>query len=203
MKTYGFRLSPDGDTKIGELFAFYGVSGENFSDQMRLFIDNLYEKLLLYKKSTAASEQTSEIKTDMDVITCPLRISLQDSKSGYACVNRPPKMVKLETIEICKVCKALFMGLTDKTKRLGEQVSKQEPASKEEPAPPQDKHAWIRDPNQAKHLGMTWCRDGGILVFPNKCGKCKTPCDKAPATNPFLSDTERLKRQQSPQPSKM
>jgi hypothetical protein len=103
-------------------------------------------------------------------------------------------MVKLETLEICKVCKALFMGLTEKTKRLGEQVSKQEPA------PAEDKHAWMRDPNKAKPLGMTWCRDGGILVFPSKCGKCKIPCDKAPATNPFLSDLERFKRQQGGQP---
>lgn len=194
------RFGLDREKKLGELFAFYGISGDNFSDQLRLFIDESYEKLILYKKSTAASEQTSETKTDMDIMTCPFRIQHQQS---YYCVTKPPKMVKLETLEICKVCKALFMGLTEKTKRLGEQVSKQEPAPKEEPAPPQDKHAWIRDPKQAKPLGMTWCRDGGILVFPNKCGKCKTPCDKAPATNPFLSDIERYKRQQSPQPSKM
>lgn len=67
-------------------------------------------------------------------------------------------MIKLETLDICKVCKAREYGFKDKTKV--------EEAVKEA----QD-HAWIKDPNR-NIKGMLYCYRDGNWVFPSKCEKC-------------------------------
>ena len=109
--------------KLEKLYAFYGIDGEFQSERHSKFIDEIARKLDLYKSSQAASEQPSEQKPDMTEIQCSLRISLSKSESGYGCVNKPPRVVKLDSLEICRVCQALFKGLDDHTKALGSQVS--------------------------------------------------------------------------------
>jgi hypothetical protein len=203
LKPIQARLDDSQFDKLQQLFAFYGVEGENDSEKVRLFIDALYEKLLLYRKSQQASNQSGEQSPTTEELTCEIRIK---EKETYYCVNHPPKMVKLETLQICRICKALFYDLGTKTLAKTETVQNEpvkvgETEPKEEPK--QDPHAWRRDPN--KHMdryGMVFCEhDGGLWAYPSKCHDCKTPCQKAPDTNTHLSQTERLRRAQDSQPS--
>jgi hypothetical protein len=182
-KTFSFD-----PVKLGELFDFYELSGEFFDPKMRLFIDKLYDKMLLYKKSLGLTNQSGEQKPDMNEILCNLRI---EHKSVYYCVNHPPKMVKLETLEICKVCRALFRGLTDHTKALAQEISKPE-----KPSETSDSQAWRHDSTKKlDKYGMVYCHDGGLWVFPSKCDDCKKK------TYANYSDCQR-RRTQEIQPSR-
>jgi len=112
-KTYIFKFDSD---RLHDLFAFYGVTGENNNELLNNFFNSLYEKLILYKKSQT---QPSEQKPLDDELTCKTRIF---SGKSYYCISRPPKATRLLSLDVCKVCLALFRGLTDHTKRLGSQV---------------------------------------------------------------------------------
>lgn len=180
-----FRFDPD---KLGELFAFYGIGGYDFSEQMRLFIDKLYENLNVYKQSPQGSDKSGEQKPDMKEILCKIRI---EHKGVYYCVTKPPKMVKLETLEICKVCQALFIGLTDHTKALGQEISKPE-----KPSEVSDSQAWRHDSTKKlDKYGMVYCNDGGLWVFPSKCDDC------GKKTHAIFSDCQRRRTQEN-QPSR-
>jgi hypothetical protein len=185
-----FRFDP---VKLGELFAFYGVGGDDFSEQMRLFIDELHKKLIVYKNSQQASDKSGEQKPDMKEILCPIRI---EHKGVYYCVTRPPKMVKLETLEICKVCRALFYNLTVKTKGLAQEVAEPVKAGETETIEQLNSQEWRKDPKRKlDRYGMVYCNDGGLWVFPSKCDDCKK---KTYAT---FSDCQR-RRTQEIQPSR-
>ena len=148
------------------MFAFYGINGDDLSDKLRLFIDELHKKLILYKESQQGNNQSGEQKPDMNEILCNIRI---EHKGSYYCVKNPPKMVKLDTLEICKVCRALFRGLTDHTKRLAQEISKPE-----KPSETSDSQAWRHDSTKKlDKYGMVYCNDGGLWVFPSKCDDCK------------------------------
>lgn len=108
MSTKSFRATPEIEQKLNELFAFYGIKGEFESDKLREFINEIYDKLVRYKDSQPSGEKESEQKPDMAAIECKYRISLEKSESGYACVTRPPRVVKLDSLEICKVCRLFF-----------------------------------------------------------------------------------------------
>lgn len=122
-REYSFDFDP---AKLNELFSFYGVIGDSNAELLRNFLGSLYEKLVLYKKS-------SEQKPLDDELTCKLRIL---SGKGYYCVNKPPKATRLLTLDVCKVCLALFRGLTDHTKRLGSQLQQAQKTPTPTPAPP-------------------------------------------------------------------
>lgn len=174
--------------KIGELFAFYGINGDDFQSKHRLFIDELHKKLLLYKNSQVASEQAGEQKPDIDKLTCRLRKPLEDSPSGYGCIERPPRIVTLKTLAICEVCKALGLNLSDKTKRLAEEIEKAQktPDLKQAPEIQQVSKPLEAQATQksgytggytgtpSKHYETTYCPQGGLYVPLEKCARCKT-----------------------------
>ena len=54
---------------------------------------------------------------------------------------------------------------------------------------------WI-EKNKPKNIQQIFCNHDGLWVYPTKCVNCKNPCEKAPATNPYLSDIERYKRKE-------
>jgi hypothetical protein len=104
-------------------------------------------------------------ETPKDVPECKRRIELAGQ---YYCVQTNQRGLmrtkEIPTLEVCRICKLERWKIPESTEvKQTQQI-------------PADKHAWIRDPNKAKPLGMKWCREGGILVFPSKCEKCKTPC---------------------------
>jgi len=174
--------------KIGELFALYGVNGDSFSDKLRLFIDELHKRIIIYKQSLQASEQSSEQKPTNEEITCKLRIALEESPSGYCCVNAPPRMVKLASLEICRVCKALLLNLPTKTKILAEEIEKAQktPDLKQAPEIQQVSKPLEAQATQksgytggytgipSKHYETTYCPQGGLYVPLEKCARCKT-----------------------------
>jgi hypothetical protein len=180
LRTAAFRTSPELEEKLAKLFAFYGVHGDGFSEQMRLFIDELYEKLNRYKDSQQASEQAGEQKPPSEEITCNLRTSLKDSPSVYYCVNAPPRVVKLLGLEVCRVCKALFLNLSTKTKKLAEEIEKAQTAPIQEIAKPPEAQQTQKTGYTggytgvpSKHYETIYCPSGGLWVPLTKCTLCK------------------------------
>lgn len=117
-KVYTTRLDSE---KVNDLFAFYGITGESLNEQFSRFIDTLNDKLILYKKSETVSKQPTDSETPTEELTCKLRISVENA---FYCVTKPPKVTKLLTLDVCKVCLALTRGLTNETRRLGQQIEK-------------------------------------------------------------------------------
>lgn len=174
MKTIAYRIDETLEAIIGELFAFYGINGDNFSDKVRDFFIECHKRTVIQNLSPEAQV------TDLD-LECVNRIFHQ---SSHWCVTRPPKMVKLATLEICKVCKKRKIGLPARPSQQTEKII--EPAKTPEPEP-QKKPIYPK--------GTVYCFDDGIEVWTGKCETCKTPCDQAPDKNPYLSDYQKIKRQ--------
>jgi len=108
-------LVKEREGKLCEILAHYGLKGKNFSDDMRLVIDEIHKLLIIDKRSQAQELQESESKP----FHCLNRIFISEHeakrKKGYWCVDKPPRMVKLYSKEICKVCKARKVGLNERT----------------------------------------------------------------------------------------
>jgi len=115
--------------------------------------DAIIQKLLAYGyrlRDLNISPETKILPKEDESIKCLNRIFHDED---YWCVNKPPKMVKLPTLDICKVCTARKMGLKDKTKVSNQ--AKPLPLSK-----------------NFSGYGMIPCRDGGLWVYPSKCKTC-------------------------------
>lgn len=109
-------------------------------------------------KELKDSAKVDHVENEDENIKCVNRI-LHDG--AYWCVNRPPKMVKLPTLDICRVCKQRKFGLKE--------------GSKVESARKQD-FSWRQNPRRSdlQKAGMIYCsREGGLWVFPSKCQSCK------------------------------
>jgi len=119
----------------------------------------LSDKLLSPREQ--ASEGSGAPDPLPDVLKCRRRIEF---KGNYLCVNKPPKAVELVSLEVCKVCKAANIGLSDSTKL---DVPTEETFNR--PRQP------VTDPDRAdmNKAGMVWCPDGGFWVFPKKCEMCQ------------------------------
>jgi hypothetical protein len=144
----------------------------NINEVIALLIAE-HEFLEREKQNIAPKEQED------DSIKCINRIL---HNGFYWCVHKPPKMIKLETLNICKVCKARRIGLTDSTK-----IEQEVKDAKD--------RAWLRDRNKdMTRYNMTFCERDGLWVFQYKCKECRNPCDKAPETNPFLPLSLREKK---------
>lgn len=110
------------------------------------FIDKNYANL--------SSHELLETSEGIEAPACSFRIFHQ---GNYWCVNKPPKMTELKTLQICKVCKARKYHFSDRTL-----------------AQPQPTPKPITDPKKdLNKYGMVYCSFGGLWVFPEKCGKCK------------------------------
>jgi len=51
--------------------------------------------------------------------------------------------------------------------------------------------------NTPKEIKEIYCKQSGLWVKPTACINCKTPCEKAPPTNPYLSDIQRYHNSQN------
>lgn len=113
MPQLSFRLTEIEDAKLRELWCLYHVDGDNDTDKMRLFIEKLHKTLTFDKVSIEGLETPQELQDILIGLKCPIRI---EHGKAYFCVNRPPKMTKLETLKICQVCKASQLNLPIGTK---------------------------------------------------------------------------------------
>lgn len=94
-------------------------------------------------------------------INCKSRIFFENH---YYCVHQPPKIVRLNTLEICKVCCALKRGLTETTKRLGSEL--QQPK----------KEVYIYARQLAEGSIKKWCQidKQGYKLFDLSCVKTES-----------------------------
>ena len=102
MRQYGFRLSPEHEAKLQEILNQYGLAFDNDTDTFRALIDFLHRKDILNKSSTESPDVQFETLDKDPELSCFKRIKF---KSQRYCVNRPPKMTELSTLDICRVCK--------------------------------------------------------------------------------------------------
>lgn len=129
--------------------------------------NDLIEKLIAIAYNYKELKENPKVETpplEDDTIKCINRIFHDGS---FWCVVKPPKMVKLPTLDICKVCKARKMGLKDSTKIENEVKNAKE-------------RAWLKNPNKGfERYGMVYCQDAGMWVFPSKCEQCSNfNCDR-------------------------
>ncbi len=128
--------------------------------------------------------------SEVQELHCLNRILFQGSNW---CVTKPPKMVQLKTLEICKVCKQRRLGLTEKTLSPSIPVSQ---LAVQKPREPQ----FGTDP---KIDATPYCPQIAMKVYYRKCENCDTPCDKAPDSNRYIPmhdrDRRRLAKESIPQ----
>ena len=123
--------------------------------------DAVLQKLLniaFQFKELKDSVRVDRVETEDESVKCVNRIF---HDGVYWCVNKPPKMVKLPTLDICRVCKQRKFGLKE--------GSKVESARKQN-------FSWRQNPRRGdlQKAGMIYCsREGGLWVFPSKCEHCK------------------------------
>jgi hypothetical protein len=114
------------------------------------------------------------IQKEDDSIKCINRIFFR----GFPwCVNRPPKMIRLETLDICKVCKQRRLGLTESSKVETAQDFKE------------NQPVLYRGKTPLK-AGTVYCSFSGMYVFSAKCDSCKQ----------WSCEVKKKKREQEVQP---
>jgi hypothetical protein len=99
----------------------------------------------------------------------------------YWCVVKPPKAIRLLSLDVCRVCKARKLGLSDSTK-IEEKVKEAQ------------NHAWVKDQKRdLSRYGMIYCSKDGLWVFPSKCetSKClQTDCIHHPSKKKMEKERE-------------
>jgi hypothetical protein len=174
IKQISVRVTRDLEPKVKAVNEFYGINGDSASAKGRQLYMLLYEKLLLYKKSQAVGKPTSESVTPME---CNIRIEVDGS---YYCVSRPPKAVKLLSLRICEVCKAVRYNLPTKT-RLEENVCERESESAQPQPKPQEPRGWRAGlaKDWEKNFGLTradgsmYCPFKDRFRYKHECQECK------------------------------
>jgi hypothetical protein len=104
-KHYGFRLS---DEVIATLTKYAETHNCDKTQALEFFI-SLYP-IILRDEERRQNEQIS-IDNETKEFPCNIRIKIG---LDYYCANRPPKAVKLLSLDICKVCKIRQFGLPSK-----------------------------------------------------------------------------------------
>jgi len=178
-----FVIDGEFEKVLIDLFEFYGINGESNSLKTKELLIEIHRKDIVYKESPEQGEQTSESKINMTEIPCKkllkarLVTKKKVGKEIFYCVNRPPKMTRLETLDICKVCLAVFKhGFTNHTKALAEEIEKAQTAPLQQVSKPPEaqqtqKTGYTGTPS--KHYETIYCPSGGLWVPLTKCTLCK------------------------------
>lgn len=197
MEKRSVRLSSDLQAKESEIFAYYGVQGETYSDKYRDFIIKVHRAMRLNEVSQVPSNPAMHPAENITILRCPLRKHVKkphyDKKTGallwteqkLICVDNPPKHHDLIGIEVCEVCIEKFYGLARKLRAVTAQPTAepvkvgQTPTEEDsEPALPYElafksvadfkKYA-----NITKADGSRFCPFSTTLAYPIDCKKCK------------------------------
>lgn len=177
MKPKAVRLSIDDAAREKQIFDYYGVTGDNPTEQYRDFLKRCHQQIESYRKS----ETVKESEENLTPIFCKLRIS-KATKEGQAffCVTKPPKAVKLVDLQVCKVCCALRynMKLTEKTKVPDTETTTENNFSTEQPIEQttpaityQPVKGW--DAFVIRADGAKVCPFGAAFVYKHNCQQCK------------------------------
>lgn len=123
MPARSVRLTADEETKETEIFNFYGVHGETYSEQYRDFIVKIHKAMRLTVIIDAPDNPAVHPAPNITVRRCPLRktitITHKDKRTGAlwtekqnVCVNNPPQKTVIDDLAICEVCLEKFYGNT-------------------------------------------------------------------------------------------
>lgn len=122
------KLSTEEESKESELFAFYGVQGETYSEQYRDFLTKSHKAMRLAIVVETPDNPAVHPIPNFTNLRCPLRrtitVSHKDQKTGatlwtekkLVCVNNPPQKTVLDDMAICEVCLEKFYGLAKRVK---------------------------------------------------------------------------------------
>jgi hypothetical protein len=173
--------------KIKDFFLQYIGWSENSEKGMSDCFIEYVEKLILNRNSLAAQLPASEKETDIEDLPQTkedLIQKLKEKQDPYARIEIPciygvwheeKQMVECQRFLKTKQ-KIVYISL-DGCKKCYK------------------RRQWI-EKNKPKNIQQIFCNHDGLWVYPTKCVNCKNPCEKAPATNPYLSDIERYKRKE-------
>jgi hypothetical protein len=145
-----FRLS-DEDYGILEKYA-QGHSLPNTTEALEQILTGLLSPVDPIKEPSSSGAS--------DPLPCRRRIEFEEK---HLCVNRPPKAVELLSLEICNVCKAVNVGLEDRTKV---EVPTEETFDR-------GRQPITNPKTDMTKAGMRYCADGGLWVFAKKCEMCR------------------------------
>ena len=194
MTARSIRLSADDETKESEIFAFYGVQGETYSEQYRDFIVKIHKAMRLDVVIETPDNPAVHPAPNITVMRCPLRKTLtvahKDKKTGailwsekkLICVNNPPQKTFLDGSEICEVCLAKFYGLAKKLRAANpDSLSAPKQKSQQEETPitqPIDIPAATRQLFLAHYDGKKHCPFSGDRILSQTCYVCSTQNSK-------------------------
>jgi 5-formyltetrahydrofolate cyclo-ligase len=141
--------------KISE--QIHGILNRIKREKRKKNLDDVIKLLISEHDSLKNVEIKEPMEKEDDSIKCINRILHRDS---HWCVNRPPKMTRLETLDICKVCKQRRLGLTESSKVEIPQPQKE------------NQHLFYKGKEPLK-AGTVYCSFSGMYVFSAKCDGCK------------------------------
>ncbi|MCL5949586.1 MAG: hypothetical protein M1490_03820, partial [Candidatus Bathyarchaeota archaeon] len=122
MTAKSVRLTPNDENKESEIFAFYGVQGETYSEQYRDFLSKLHRAMRLNVVIETPDNPAMHPIENFTNLRCPMRkrvnVPHKDNKTGALlwteekiyCVDNPPRATQLLGMEVCEVCIAKFYG---------------------------------------------------------------------------------------------
>ena len=206
----GYRLSEKKTTEAfyvteklqKEIHAVIGFSEKSEKSKSECYVD-FFKKLILNKSSPAPNSPIGEqVKSDVPLTQPSLSERAKNDpalKEFLENINRPLPPPP---------CNYVAKGGIDPKTQLQYVFCDNPKRSKGKPLQIAltvcqkcwERKEWVKK-HKPKNIKQIYCNQDGLWVFPTKCVNCKTPCDKAPASNPYLTDLERYKREQGGQPS--
>jgi hypothetical protein len=117
------KLSADDEAKETELFDYYGVNGETYSEKHRDLITKCHKAMRLTIVIDTPENPAVHPYPNITIRRCSLRQTItvphKDRKTGAilwteqvnVCVNNPPHFTVLPDLKICNTCLEKFYGL--------------------------------------------------------------------------------------------
>jgi hypothetical protein len=165
LKTIGFKDNGEYLAKINEIAKLLTLSSDSTSDLLKAIIDHVSKSLTFTIQSTKqVTAESDQSPADDPEIKCVNRIYF---RKDHWCVNKPPRMVKLETLDICRVCKQRHIGLTSNS--LVNQRTKVEVSQTISGHSTAEASAKLQ-----AILGQHYCYNGGLFVNQSACVACRS-----------------------------
>jgi hypothetical protein len=184
------KLSPDDEAKETEVFTFYGVKGEIYSEQYRDFLSKLHRAMRLNVIIETPDNPAMHPIENFTNLRCPMRkrvnVPHKDNKTGALlwteekiyCVDNPPRATQLLGMEVCEVCIAKFYGLAKKLRAANPDNVHTPKAKAEREEPPTlqpiDMPAITKKLFLAHYDGRKHCPFNGERILSQTCYLCST-----------------------------
>ncbi|MGE5533372.1 MAG: hypothetical protein ACM3UN_03375 [Bacillota bacterium] len=183
------KLSSDDEAKESELFTYYNVQGETYSEQYRDFLSKSYKAMRLTVVIDNPSNPAVHPAPNLTVMRCSLRktitINHKDPKTGAfrwaekvnVCVNNPPHFTVIPDPALCEVCLEKFYGQAKRIKaanpdsiptaKTKEETKQEQPAPQLIDIPAATRQLFRAHYDQGKH-----CPFDGKRIIQGTCYNC-------------------------------